>query len=46
MLTIFWAISSGDKMKSTQPLAIAEAGMSGKSAVSSFWAMAVPRQDL
>lgn len=40
--TIFPAISSGDRMKSIHPLAIALSGMSGWVAVSSFCAMVVP----
>jgi hypothetical protein len=36
------AMPSGDRMRSTHPLAIALSGISGCSAVSSFWAIVTP----
>jgi hypothetical protein len=42
MHSICLAIFSGDKTKSMQPVAIADSGILGTIAVSSFWAMVMP----
>jgi hypothetical protein len=46
MRTISLAMSSGERMKSMHPLAIALSGMSGCAAVSSFCAMVIPPTSL